>query len=263
VRQLSQPDDAPAKVWVAASHDGGKSFTVAEIKSNTQLGWSLAGGGTVDLSGNVFFSWAGYERNGGAKGPVHLYVSCSTDTGVTWSNTRLDTSGSPPTCSGCGWAYLGAQLTLASDAAGNLYALWSANPEGGAGRMYFSRSADAGVTWLPKTEVSGAAAGVSHGFPAMAAAASGDVRIAWMDARQGSLWNMYSRRSTDGGASWPPEARLSTYAAGLDYVKPEGFSFPFGDYFELAIDSDGLTHAIWGEGANYDSPGSIWYTRGR
>ncbi len=251
------------KMWVAASHDGGKSFTAVEIKSNTQLGWSLAGGGIVDPSGNVFFSWAGYERNGGAKGPVHLYVSRSTDKGLTWSNLQLDTSGSPPTCSGCGWAFLGAQMTLASDDAGNLYALWSANPEGGAGRIYFSRSADAGVTWSPKAEVSGAAAGTAHGFPSLAATASGDVRIAWMDARQGSLWNLYSRRSTDGGASWSPEARLSTYVAGLDYVKPEGFSFPFGDYFELAIDSDGLSHAIWGEGANYDSPGSIWYTRGR
>jgi hypothetical protein len=25
----------------------------------------------------------------------------------------------------------------------------------------------------------------------------------------------------------------------------------------------GQTHAVWGEGLNYDSPGSIWYTNGR
>ena len=31
----------------------------------------------------------------------------------------------------------------------------------------------------------------------------------------------------------------------------------------LAIDSEGATHAVWGEGRDYKSPGSIWYTRGR
>ena len=29
------------------------------------------------------------------------------------------------------------------------------------------------------------------------------------------------------------------------------------------IDSDGKTHAVWGAGRNYKSPGSIWYTRGQ
>ena len=42
-----------------------------------------------------------------------------------------------------------------------------------------------------------------------------------------------------------------------------GFGFPFGDYFEMDIDDRGTTQAIWGEGRNYDSPGSIWYTRGK
>jgi hypothetical protein len=55
---------------------------------------------------------------------------------------------------------------------------------------------------------------------------------------------------------------LSTYVPGFPYIEPEGFAFPFGDYFEMAIDGDGDTHAVWGEGLNYQTPGSIWYTRG-
>ncbi len=31
----------------------------------------------------------------------------------------------------------------------------------------------------------------------------------------------------------------------------------------MAIDAQGGMHAVWGEGFNYDSPGSIWYTRGQ
>ena len=78
----------------------------------------------------------------------------------------------------------------------------------------------------------------------------------------GSLWNVYYRPTTDGGITWSPEADISSDAPGFDYILPDGFEFPFGDYFELAIDGDGLTHAVFGEGLNYDTPGSIWYTRG-
>ena len=46
-------------------------------------------------------------------------------------------------------------------------------------------------------------------------------------------------------------------------LKSAGFSFPFGDYFGMAIDGRGQTHVVWGQGLNFDSPGSIWYTNGR
>ena len=81
--------------------------------------------------------------------------------------------------------------------------------------------------------------------PAIAAGGAGDVRIAWMDARAGGLWNTYYRSSIDSGASWSVEADLSTYVPGYSYIAPDGFSFPFGDYFELDIDELGSTHAVW------------------
>ena len=46
------------------------------------------------------------------------------------------------------------------------------------------------------------------------------------------------------------------------YIFADGFRFPFGDYYEMDIDEQGKTHVIMGEGFSYDSPGSIWYTRG-
>jgi hypothetical protein len=253
------------ELGVAASHDGGLTFAASTVNPNPRLGSSLAGGGTVDPNGNVYFAWAGYLRSG-PRGPVVLYVAKSADGAKTWNNTLLDVSAPAPDCAAqkCGWAFLGAQITMTSDAAGTLYALWNAGTEPqGAERIYLASSTTSGVSWSPKQDVSSGVAGVEHAFPAVAAGEAGDLRVAWMDARNRPFWNTYSRSSTNGGATWSPEAKLSSYVRGYNYVEREGFRFPFGDYFGLAIDSLGETHAVWGEGRNYQSPGSIWYTNGR
>lgn len=261
------------KFFVAASHDAGQTFSSAQVNPNVVPGSSLAGGATVDPAGNVYFGWTAYARQQVARRPVSVYVSRSSDGGRTWSNLLLDVSSAPPDCGAeaCQTGYLGAQIALASDAAGALYALWNAGgANGGPERVYFSSSTTGGASWSERTSVSRAPQGVEHAFPAIVAGASGDVRIAWMDARVIEtarphllLWNTFYRSSTNGGATWNAETRLSGPAEGYDYILLGGFRFPFGDYFGLAIDSEGATHAVWGEGRDYKSPGSIWYTRGR
>ena len=259
--------------WVAASHDAGQTFTSVNVNPNALPGWSLAGGATVDPAGDVYFGWTAYAKRDALTKPVSIFVSRSADAGRTWTAVLLDVSSAPPDCSeeACQTGYLGPQISLASDAAGALYALWNAGGANGAAeQIYFSASTTGGASWSARATVSEAQAGVEHSFPAIVAGVAGDVRIAWMDARANEmghrdrkLWNTYSRTSTNGGATWGPEAQLSTGTRGYDYVLPNGFRFPFGDYFGLAIDSDGVTHAVWGEGRNYKAPGSIWYTRGR
>jgi BNR repeat protein len=261
--------DHSTQMYVASSHDGGLSFTETRINANAKLGWALAGGGTVDPDGNVYFAWNGYEQNGQAKGPVNLFISKSTDGGATFSNTLLDVSGDPRDCSAddCGWAFLGAAITMTSDARGTLYALWNAGSlPTGANRIWFSRSSDHGRTWSSRVDVSRAQQGAEHAFPAIAARGSGDVRVSWMDTRvpgDNSLWNTYYRSSTDGGASWSTERDISSYVGGYTYIKRDGFEFPYGDYYEIDIDDLGTAHVANGQGLNYDSPGAIWYTRGR
>lgn len=255
--------DHTQTVWVSSSHDGGQTFTSAKVNQNAQFGWSLTGGAAIDNAGNVYFSWSGYTQNGGAKGPVNIYVSKSGDGGVNWSETLVDISGAPPNCSGysCGWAFLGAGTAMTADAAGKLYLLWNGGAvDFGPERIYFSSSLD-GINWTPKLDVSAAAQGVDHAFPAIIAGASRDVRIAWMDQRHNPHWNVYYRSSASGGASWSPETTLSTYVSGYSYIFSDGFRFPFGDYFNLTIDYLDHTQACWGEGYNWLTPGSVWYTR--
>ncbi len=254
------------EVWVEASQDGGRSFTPTRVNADSRPGWSLLGAATIDPAGNPYLAWASYSKAGGARGGVNLYVAKSADAGKSWTPTLLDVSAAAPDCKDedCGEAFLGAQVALTSDAAGTLYALWSAGsapmrPQ----RIYFSSSTNGGENWLPRVGVSNAEPGVEHAFPAIVAGTSGDVRIGWMDKRNSPYWNTYYRSSSNGGATWGDEVRISSYVRGYRYIAKEGFRFPFGDYFGLAIDNHGDTHVVWGEGLNYESPGSIWHSSGR
>jgi hypothetical protein len=258
------------EVWVAASQDGGRSFTPTRVNAESRPGWSLLGAATVDPAGNAYLAWASYSKAGGARGSVNLYVAKSADAGKTWSATRLDVSAAAPGCTDeeCGEGYLGAQVALTSDTDGTLYALWSAGSASlGPQRIYFSSSTNGGENWLPRVSVSSAEPEVEHAFPAIVAGNSGDVRIAWMDQRNSSgnspYWNTYYRSSSNGGATWGEEIRISGYVPGYRYIGKKGFRFPFGDYFGMAIDNHGDTHVVWGEGLNYQSPGSIWHASGR
>ena len=246
------------EIWVAASHDGGLTFNAANVNSGSRFAEALAGGATVTPDGNVFVSWTGYPQNDGLNGRANLYVSESSDGGSTWKSTLMDLSGVPPDCSAahCEPGYLGAQITIASDITGKLYALWnSGEADKGPERIYFSFSINEGSSWAEKADVSDAPEGVEHAFPALVAGGQGDVRIAWMDLRNDPNWNTYYRDSLNGGRACVHQNKSPVMLKVIGYIHENGFSFPFGDYFQLAIDSNGRTQAVWGEGQNFLSPG--------
>jgi hypothetical protein len=258
------------EVWAAVSQDGGRSFAPTRVNAESRPGWSLLGGAIVDIAGNSYLAWSSYSKAAGARGSVRLYIAKSEDDGKSWTTRAFGVSAAAPGCKGeqCGEAYLGPQIALASDSDGTLYALWNAGriPMGGQ-RIYFSTSTDGGENWLPRAGVSTAPLGAEHAFPAIVAGSSGDVRIAWMDSRNSTPnstnWNTFYRSSSNGGATWGEEARISTYVPGYRYLSRDGFRFPFGDYFGLAIDNHGDSQLVWGEGMNYQSPGSIWHASGK
>ena len=251
---------------IAASHDYAQNFSSTVVNPDEGPGWSLAASATVDPSNNVYFSWTAYPQRHFTQ-PASVFVSRSADGGRNWSTTLLDVSSAAPNCSAevCSAGFLSSQIALASDDSGTVYAVWNAGTmAGGPERIFFSSSTNGG-TWSTKVDVSNAAVGVEHCFPTVAAGRAGDVRIAWMDTRTRDeagrpLWNTFYRASTNGGATWSTESKLSGPVRGYDYIRPSGFLFPFGNLFSLGIDNLGITHAAWGEGRNYQTPGSIWYS---
>jgi hypothetical protein len=252
------------KTYVSSSHDGGRTWSTTQTSLTAQgkLGWALPGGGTVTPNGDVFFAWAGFERNGGAKGPVNLYVTRSTDGGATWRTIVVDRSETGPTCNCDAFAFYSAQMTIAGDETGRLHVLYNFNDKPyGPGRMLFRTSDDRGLTWGPARDVSAAPAGANNVFPAIATAGTSDVRVAWMDNRTGAF-KVYLRASSDGGTTWGPEAVLSADLA-FPYQSASGFVFPYGDYFEVEITPAGKTVAVWGEGPSFDGPGNIFFAAER
>ncbi len=240
------------KIYVSSSHDGGDTWSTSPVNATGQgiLGWSLPSSGAVLPDGTVLFAWSGQERNGGAKGPVNLYVTRSIDGGATWQTVMIDRSQAAPPC-GCGaYAFYGAQTALAVDGNGRVHALYnlSAAPFG-PGRILYRTSVDEGATWSAAQDVSAAPTAANGAFPAIAAAGS-EVRIAWMDDRTGA-YRVYLRASDDGGATFGDETALSATA--------DGFAFPYGDYFGLAITPGGRTVAAWGEGPSYGGPGNVFF----
>jgi hypothetical protein len=265
------------KIFASVSHDGGKHWSTHNLvgTTNSELGVSLPSGGAIDSKGNAYFAWNGANNPGQAKGTKNLYVTRSTDGGVTWTTSVVDVSQPSFRCGCPGWDYWGSQMALGIDAKDRIYVLWDAAHTGsGIQRLYFARSVDRAASWSPAADVSLAPTGSNHLFPAIAARGDGDVRIGWMDDRNSfdtgaedpnARWNVYYRSSADGGASWSAEAKLSQYVAGFSYkyaTPKDGFAEPYGDYFELDIDGAGQTHAIWGEGPSYVGPGNVWYARG-
>jgi hypothetical protein len=266
------------KIFASVSHDGGQTWSTQNLvgTTNSALGVSLPSGGAIDSRGNAYFAWNGANNPGQAKGTKNLYVTRTSDGGRTWTASLVDVSQPAFQCSCPGWDYWGSQMALGVDGKDRVYVLWNAShSSSGIQRLYVARSDDGAETWSARRDVSLAPAGSNHLFPALAARGSGDVRIAWMDDRNGfdtgaedpnGRWNVYYRSTADGGASWSAEAKLSQYVSGYPYkyaAPKDGFAEPYGDYFELDIDSAGQAQAIWGEGPSYVGPGNVWYAHGR
>jgi hypothetical protein len=251
--------------YVAASHDRGASFA-NPVKTNSDSRYWFHTGGAVAPDGTVYFAAVDYTQT--YAGDSHINVLRSTDGGQSWTTTRIDTSAEMPGCAwspGCYLGFLGPSAALAVDADGNVMVAYHAGASVGfPQRMYVRTSAD-GVNWSARVEVGATSGTVNHAFPALSAGpAAGDFRLAFQDDRNGSqtAWNTWYRTTTNGGASWGAAVRLSDKGSGASYKSAAGYRFPYGDYFELAVDSGGLAHAIWGEGMSYDGPGGTWYTRG-
>ena len=126
------------------------------------------------------------------------------------------------------------------------------------GARLFSRSTDGGATWSPKSDVSTGAGWRQPCLSSHGGRGTTHMRIS-LDrhtrrcAVEHVLPQFQRRRQylVSRSGTWPPP-RLA-----IPTSSREGFVFPFGDYYELAIDRQGVSRPTRSgvEGKNYEGPG--------
>ena len=143
----------------------------------------------VAVSGaNVYVVW-----DDETPGKGEIYFRRSTDYGATWDTEKRLTNNSEQS-----WM---ADIAASGE---NVYVAWcDANP--GNYEIYFRRSTDSGSTWESAQRLTNNA-GDSYN-PSIAASGS-KVAVAWYDFTPGN-GEIYFRRSTDNGATWKNQKRLT------------------------------------------------------
>jgi hypothetical protein len=242
------------------------------VKTNSDtLYWFHAGVAVSPSNGNVaYVACSNFTNGNNYAGDAHIAVLKTTNGGTSWTTTTVDTSREVPSCpwaAGCQMGFLGSVAALAIDSAGELMLVYHVNDTPDVPEQMYVRTSTDGVTWTARQKISVASATVNNAFPAVVAQplTAGEFRITWQDDRilRHTGWNTWYRRTTNGGSTWSTDIRLSDMTTGAPYKTASGYAFPYGDYHELAVGSDGRNQVIWGEGASYTGPGGCWYTRGQ
>ena len=167
-------------------------------------------------------------------GPVKVSYTRSTDYGVSWE----------PAVSLSPW--LPGVSTMPSLAVWDnvVHVVWH-NTETGADEIYYRRSTDYGVNWEP--EVRFTYANVLSRFPSVAVW-DNVVHVVWGDCRDNDWGEIYYKRSTDCGASWEPDFRLTYTNDNQDTWNPT-----------IAV-WDNIVHVVWRDRRNA-SLSEVYYKR--
>ena len=254
--------------YVVQSHDFGATWTQRKLINSTR--YYFAFDADVAPDGTVYFAESSILYGGGGNkgttptGTIDEHVFVSTDGGANWTD-RLVASVQPGLAciaAGCTPDYYLGHTALTVDQSGRVVVQYDGAATAGGLQTISSRSStNKGASWTAAVTLS--AAGAQATDPALEAGAGGDIR-AWYMQTTGSdvdAWNVYYRRSTDGGLTWSAPVRISDASSGAVYKSAAGFQEPYGDYGEMAITSTGKTIAVWGEGASYTGPGGVWFNR--
>lgn len=204
------------------SEDGGITWTTDIRLTNVPL---FSGYPSLAVSGNiVHLTWYD-ERDGN----YEIYYKRSTDGGLTWeTDTRLTNN------PGYSWS---SSIVTSGDL---VHLVWFNNLSGNE-EIFYKRSIDGGSTWEEEIRLSNNPA---YSDNTSVAVSGNEVHVVWQDNRDGN-YEIYYRRSTDGGLNWEPEARLTFFA---------------GNSYNPSIVSYGLNlHCVWYDSrdGNYE----IYYKR--
>jgi BNR repeat-like domain len=222
-------DDAPGnfEIFYRKSNDGGATWEASRRLPLTS-GQSIAPDIVAQSSGNIHVVWAD-----DTPGNNEIYYKKSSNLGTNWEDTRRLT-----------WTPGGSDTPLlVLDASDNLHLIWQDSTPFDS-EIYYKKSTNQGKTWTTAKQITWAAGGT---FPTgLAADSSDNLHVVWANSSSAG-YEIFYKKSTDGGASWGSSHRLS-WTSG-DSLHPT-----------IAADSLGTLHVVWHD----YTPGQaeIYYRRG-
>ncbi|MEW6607257.1 MAG: sialidase family protein [bacterium] len=215
--------DGNWEIYYKRSQDGGNTWE-SDVRLTDNLAYSFYPAITSNANG-IHIVWVDYRD-----GNYEIYYKRSQDGGNTWGpdvrlTNALAVSGVP---------------AITSDANG-IHIVWVDERDGNY-EIYYKRSQDGGNTWGPDVRLTNALN--TSRAPAITSDANG-IHIVWYDDRDGN-WEIYYKRSQDGGNTWGLDVRLTNNSA----VSGEP---------AITSDANGI-HIVWDD--NRDGNMEIYYKRG-
>ncbi len=246
-------------IRVAASADGGATFTVARADNPSGPGRSIGAVPFVGPDGELYVAWNDYRAN-------VIAFNRSPDGGATWGQPRVIASKRIPFDIAIpAERYRGALVYPSCGAdrsngphRGRLHCSWMDLSPAGATDIYTSHSDDQGATWSAAAPVTDQFVTLVDRFNHWLSVdpVTGDVNVSFYDTRNDTtgsryMTDVYFSQSTDGGATWSlPNTRVTTASsnehdcAGLFPCTAIDYGNQQGDY-EGLVSFGGVSHPIW------------------
>ncbi len=181
--------------------------------------WCIASNGDV-----VHVVWFD-QRDGN----YEIYYKRSTDGGITWgADTRLTNATGT------------SQYPSISVSGQVVHVVWDEDRDGN-DEIYYKRSTDGGISWGGDTRLTNAPS--TSEIPSITVSGS-VVHVVWFDLRDLN-YEIYYKRSTDGGISWGADTRLTNNSASSEYTS-------------VSV-SGSVVHVVWFD--NRDGDWEIYYKR--
>jgi hypothetical protein len=199
----------------------------------------------VGTNGEVYVAWYSYY-------PDRIMLDVSYDGGATFGTDQTITSVGFGSGTINGEIYVFSFPAMDADITGGQYdgRLYLAYADYGGGSdldIFFRSSTNGGSSWCPEVRLNDdqIANGRDQFHPWLTVDETGTVSVVWLDRRNdpANLWmDCYVTQSTDGGASWCPNVRISSVSC--DPTAGQLDAGLLGEYIGLAA-VEGRINPVW------------------